>query len=69
MQSRIGLVEEGTFVVIDVKTGDYEIDERDAAATLRLLTRRPDAVTYGVHVGYRAAYRTSLVSGHLNTRN
>ena len=57
VQARIGPVEKGTFVVIDVESGDYEIDARDAAATRRLLERRPGAVTYGVRVGHRAAYR------------
>ena len=56
IQDRIGPVEKGTFVVIDVETGDYEIDARDASATRRLLKRRPNAVTYGVRVGHRAAY-------------
>ena len=46
----------GSFVVIDVETGDYEIDDWDVAATRRLLARRPNAVTYGVRVGHRAAY-------------
>ena len=54
--SQIGHVEKGTFVVIDVDSGDYEIDARDATATRRLLKRRPSAVTYGVRVGHRAAY-------------
>ena len=36
----------GTFVVIDIESGDYEIDGRDAAATKRLLQRRPSAVTH-----------------------
>ncbi len=49
-------IRKGCFVVIDVESGDYEIDERDAAATRRLLERRPSAVTYGVRVGHRAAY-------------
>ena len=44
------------YVVIDVETGDYEIDAGDAAAAKRLLGRRPGAVTYAVRVGYRAAY-------------
>jgi hypothetical protein len=59
--SQIGPVEKGTFVVIDVDSGDYEIDARDATATRRLLKRKPAAVTYGVRVGHRAAY--SHVSG------
>ena len=56
VQSQLESVEKGTFVVIDVETGDYEIDAGDAAATRRLLNRRPTAVTYGVRVGHRAAY-------------
>ena len=47
----------GIFVVIDIESGDYEIDERDLTATLRLLKRRPAAMTYAVRVGYRAPYR------------
>ena len=57
VQALIGSVEKGTFVVIDIESGDYEIDARDAAATRRLLECKPDAVTYGVRVGHRAAYR------------
>ena len=56
IQSQLESVAKGNFVVIDVETGDYEIDAGDAAATRRLLDRRPAAVTYGVRVGYRAAY-------------
>ena len=48
--------EHGKFVVIDIETGDYEIDTEDIAATLRLLETHPDAVTHAVRVGYRAAY-------------
>ena len=48
--------ERGKFVVIDVETGDYEIDANDATATRRLQERRPEAVIYGLRVGYRAAY-------------
>ncbi len=48
--------EKGKFVIIDIETGDYEIDSRDVTATLKLL-ERPDAVTYGVRIGYRTAYR------------
>ena len=57
IQPRVGPVEKGKFVVEDVETGDYEVDSDNAAATRRLLKRRPDVVTYGVRVGYRAAYR------------
>ncbi len=49
--------ERGNFVVIEVETGDYEIDRRDAVATRRLLDRHPEAVTYAVRVGRPTAYR------------
>ena len=49
--------ERGKFVVIDVNSGDYEIDKRDAAATRRLIDRHPNAVTYAVKVGRPTAYR------------
>ena len=49
--------ERGKFVVIDVETGDYEIDKRDIVATLRLRDRHPGAMTYGIRVGFLAAYR------------
>ena len=49
--------EKGKFVVIDVESGDYEIDKRDAAASRRLHERRPDGVLYGIRIGYVAAYR------------
>lgn len=56
IQPKLDPIEKGSFVVIDVETGDYEVDEGDAAATRRLLQRRPAAVTYGVRVAHRAAY-------------
>ena len=49
--------ERGKVVVIDVQSGDYEIDSDDASATARLTARRPDALTYAVRVGHPATYR------------
>ena len=48
--------EHGKFVVIDIYSGDYEVDVEDATATRRLLARRPDAMTWAVRVGYSAPY-------------
>ena len=55
--------EMGKFVVIDVESGDYEIDARDADATYRLLQRRPDGYTYAFRVGFPTAYRGGFVPG------
>lgn len=47
----------GKFLILDVNTGDYEMDAEDLTASKRLLARRPDAVLFGVRIGHRAAYR------------
>ncbi len=47
----------GQMVVIDVKSGDYEIGgagEDDFTVTTRLRERRPEAYTWGELVGYPA---------------
>ncbi|MYC96156.1 MAG: hypothetical protein F4X14_14430 [Caldilineaceae bacterium SB0661_bin_32] len=55
-----GIVEpeyNGSFMVIDIETGAYEIDTDDVQATKRLLTSYPDAVIYGLRIGFPTAYR------------
>lgn len=47
----------GKFLVVDIETGDYEVDQSDLAATKRALAKRPDAVLYGLRIGYPTAYR------------
>ncbi|MCY4509514.1 MAG: hypothetical protein OXG35_21500 [Acidobacteria bacterium] len=56
IKSKVGHLENGTFVVIDIESGDYEIGPDDAEATGRLLDRRPSGYTWAVRVGYSAAY-------------
>ena len=47
----------GKFVVIDIDSGDFEVDSEDLQATKRLLARHADAVIYGLRIGHKAAYR------------
>ena len=47
----------GEFVVVDVTTGAWEVDEDDVAASERVLTKNSEAVLYFARVGRRAAYR------------
>jgi hypothetical protein len=47
----------GKFLVIDITSGAYEVDEDDLAASDRLLAKKPDAILYGLRIGYPAAYR------------
>ena len=44
----------GKIVAIDVESEDYEIDDDDAQAHLRLWARRPNARTWTERIGYRA---------------
>jgi hypothetical protein len=47
----------GSFVLIDVVSGDYEVDADEVAASDRLLARRPDAQVWMRQVGSRFARR------------
>jgi hypothetical protein len=42
----------GKFLVIDVETGEYEMDEDDLAASLNAARKRPGGARYGMRIGY-----------------
>ena len=48
---------EGRFVAIDVKSGDYEVAEGALGAGAGLRRRRPEASVYLMRVGRPAAFR------------
>ncbi len=60
IHARLEASHEGQFVVVDVTTGTWEIDEDDVAASDRALARNPDAVLYFATVGHPAAYRLGV---------
>jgi hypothetical protein len=45
----------GKFLIIDIETGDYEIDDDDRAASRRAHARHPDGAFYGMRIGYRTS--------------
>jgi hypothetical protein len=45
----------GKMVIIDVETGDYEIDELGLESSRRLRAKHPDAALYGIRIGYNVA--------------
>lgn len=49
--------DQGKFALLDVETGDYEVDQDEVAASDRLLARRPDAQVWVRQVGSRYARR------------
>ena len=56
IKSQLPPSEKGKFVIIDIESGDYEIDEDYITASDRLRKRRPNAVNYIGRVGYKAAF-------------
>ncbi len=47
----------GKIFVVDIETRNYEIDDEDLVATDRLLAKNPDAVTYGLRIGFGPIYK------------
>lgn len=54
---RLGPEDEGKFALIDVETGDFELDRDEIAASDRLLARHPDAQVWTRQAGSRYARR------------
>lgn len=46
----------GKFLVLDIESGDYEIDEDDLWAEEKLRARRPNGTLFGLRIGYTSAY-------------
>lgn len=46
----------GKFLILDIESGDYEMDEDDLSAEEILRARRPDGVFFGLRIGYTTAY-------------
>ena len=56
----------GKFLVIDIETGEYEVDADDLMATKRLLAKRPDAILYGLRIGFLTPYQ---IGGHFSVED
>ena len=51
---------QGQFVVVDIETGDYEIDAEDVQALQRAKAKHPDGAFYIVRIGAPTAYRLGV---------
>jgi hypothetical protein len=65
VRPRIEAGDEGKFVVIDIETGAYEIDEDELAASDRLVARNSEAQLWVMRVGSRYARRFGHYSGSM----
>ena len=57
IRANVESASKGKYLVLDIETGEYEIDQDDLVATKRMMAKRPNAVLYGLRIGYPAAYR------------
>ena len=53
----LGAEDAGRYAIIDVETGEYEIDANELAASDRLLARQPEAAVWLRQIGSRYARR------------
>lgn len=44
----------GKLIVMDVESGDYEIDDAGIETSRRLQSRHPNATLYALRIGYKA---------------
>jgi hypothetical protein len=54
---RLKVKDKGKFVVIDIETGDYEVDDDELTASDRLLARNPGAQLWLRRIGFDYARR------------
>ena len=45
----------GKLIVMDIESGDYEIDKMGIETSRRLQTKHPNATLYALRIGYRTA--------------
>ena len=57
IRAEVDAENKGKFVVVDIETGEYEIDTNEIAASRRARSKNPNAALYIVRVGYPTAYR------------
>jgi hypothetical protein len=56
----------GKFLVIDIETGEYEIDDDDLAASMRAYRKKPNGSRYGMRIGYATAGTIGNAHGGLS---
>jgi hypothetical protein len=52
----------GKYIVINVETGEYEIDEDDIAVMERAAAKYPPETLFGMRIGYRTMGRIGVGS-------
>ena len=64
LRMRLEAENSGSFVVIDARSEDYEVDPSPAAARQRLMTRQPAPEVYERRIGLPELYRLVSIRHH-----
>jgi len=57
LRARLEPEHDGKFLVLEVETADYEMDDDEMAAIQRARAKHPQSLFYVLRVGHRAAHR------------
>ena len=64
LRERLEATHKGSFVVIDARSGDYEVDPSPATARQRIMTRQPAPEFYERRIGLPESYRLVSIRHH-----
>ena len=62
IRDRVETAHKGEFLVLDIESGEYEVDTDDIAASKRAKANHPNGILYALRVGFPAAYRLGATS-------
>jgi hypothetical protein len=66
IRARVEPEHRGEFIVIDIETGDYEIDAREVAAIQRSIAKHPDGRRCLLRIGFPYTHRIGGLTSRLN---
>jgi hypothetical protein len=55
IRAKVEPQDNGKFLIIDIETGEYEVDDDEFAASRRAHAKHPDGAFFGLRVGYRTS--------------
>jgi hypothetical protein len=57
IRAKVEVENKGRFLVVDIETGEYEIDDDELTAIKRAYSKRPEGEFYLLRIGYPTAHR------------
>jgi len=63
IRAHVEAAHRGKFLVLNIETGEYEIDRDELAALQRAKAKNPDGALYILRIGATAAYRLGRKQG------